>query len=72
MKRYLVFGFSNYYPSGGWEDHLGSFETLEAAKTFLDTEKEDLVYFGNKLSPKNYWDYIQIVDLETGKEIEDE
>ena len=32
MKRFLVFAGDYYYPSGGWEDFVGSFDTLEAAK----------------------------------------
>lgn len=32
MKRYLVFGGTNYAPSGGWDDFLGDFDTLEEAK----------------------------------------
>jgi len=31
LKRYLLFAFDNYYPSGGWSDFRGDFETLEEA-----------------------------------------
>lgn len=31
MKRYLVFYFSKYYPSGGIEDFIEDFNTLEEA-----------------------------------------
>lgn len=32
MKRYLLFTSDQYYPSGGWEDFKGGFDTIEAAK----------------------------------------
>lgn len=31
MKRYLLFTFSNYYPCGGFEDYIDSFNTIEDA-----------------------------------------
>jgi len=35
MKRFLLFAGSTYYPSGGWNDYLGDFDSTEAAKDFL-------------------------------------
>jgi hypothetical protein len=32
MKRYLLFCYSQYYPSGGWNDFEGSFDTIEDAQ----------------------------------------
>lgn len=32
MKRYLLFGYSDYYPDGGWHDFIESFDTLDEAK----------------------------------------
>lgn len=31
LKKYLLFAFDNFYPSGGWSDFQGDFETLEEA-----------------------------------------
>ena len=31
MKRYLLFTFSNYYPSGGFEDYIDIFDTINDA-----------------------------------------
>jgi len=28
MKRYLVFAYSLYYPYGGWNDFVGSFDKM--------------------------------------------
>lgn len=30
--KYLVFAYDNYYPSGGWNDFRGVFDTLEEAQ----------------------------------------
>lgn len=32
MKRYWLFGWDFYYPSGGMDDFIEAFETLEEAK----------------------------------------
>jgi hypothetical protein len=34
MKRYLLFTFGNYYPFGGFEDYVDSFDTIEDAYNF--------------------------------------
>lgn len=33
MKRYLLFKGYEYYPSGGWLDFAGTFDTIAEAKT---------------------------------------
>ncbi len=35
MKRFLAFAGSDYYPGGGWRDHCGSADSLEAALTLV-------------------------------------
>lgn len=32
LKRFLLFSGSDYYPGGGWDDFVASFDTLEEAK----------------------------------------
>ncbi len=32
MKRYAVFMYDNYYPSGGWHDFVEAFDSIEEAK----------------------------------------
>ena len=59
MKRYAVFGFADYYPSGGWGDLWALEDDIEVAfastmRTKMDGWMED-----------NY----QIIDLEAGEEI---
>jgi len=47
MKRYLLFCGDRYYPSGGWEDFKGSFNSIEdaiaAAQGFAETHDSFLV-----------------------------
>jgi hypothetical protein len=31
MKRFVVFAYDNYYPSGGWDDLSGVFDNREEA-----------------------------------------
>jgi hypothetical protein len=40
-KRYLVFGFDHYYPSGGMEDLIGSFAKMPEAIEFIKTNDYD-------------------------------
>ena len=35
MKRFLIFAGDLHYPTGGWYDFEGDFDTLEDAKTAL-------------------------------------
>jgi hypothetical protein len=54
MKRYLLFAGELYYPSGGWDDFVNSFDTIEecmAAET----------------NTTSGYDWAQIVDTTTGK-----
>ncbi len=32
LKRYLVFSFDQYYPGGGWNDFVGSYDTPTEAQ----------------------------------------
>jgi hypothetical protein len=38
MKRYLLFCGHNYYPHGGWDDFIGSYDTLEEALEDITAE----------------------------------
>jgi hypothetical protein len=35
MKRFLLFAGDNYYPEGGWDDFINSFDTLEEVELNL-------------------------------------
>ena len=38
-KRYWLFGNDTYYPSGGMEDFIDSFHTLEAAEVAVKNQE---------------------------------
>lgn len=63
MKRYLLFEGLVYYPDGGWNDLAGDFDTVEEAKA----SGEESMLEGKRV----LYDWYQIVDLETGKEVKD-
>jgi hypothetical protein len=41
VKRFLLFSFNTYYPSGGWQDFFGSFDSVDAAKVGYSECKDD-------------------------------
>lgn len=41
MKNFLLFCFDQYYPSGGWSDFSGDYESLEAAMESAANRKID-------------------------------
>ncbi len=55
MKKYILFAYLNYYPSGGLSDIVGDFDTLEEAK-------EEIVRLKGKFCPHDNFD---IVDRDT-------
>jgi hypothetical protein len=45
-KKYYVFGYNQYYPSGGLEDTRQTFDNLEEAIVFAESNTdEDVVIF---------------------------
>ncbi len=61
MKRYLVFTGSKYYPSGGWDDFRGTFDTVEEAQ-------KALLPSGTGLNCQSF-DWYQIVDTTTMRDV---
>lgn len=53
MKRFLLFEFNDYYPIGGWNDFVGSFDSIEEAKASTPKGAEN----------------VQIVDAQSGVEV---
>lgn len=52
MKRFGVFTYDQYYPSGGWNDFRAAYDTLDEAKEHVKRRK-----------PERY----HIVDFTTGR-----
>lgn len=57
MSRFLVFRGEDYYPSGGWKDLVGRFETLDEA--LAEAQQVGDGYSGDD-------DWSQVVDLDEG------
>lgn len=53
MKRFILFAGDRYYPAGGWDDFIDSFDAVEDAVAHPDIVSE-------------YWDWWQVVDTATG------
>jgi hypothetical protein len=45
-KRYLLFSFDGYYPSGGWDDFVKDFDSLDEAKDHFKTA-DDMCEFAH-------------------------
>lgn len=44
MKRYALFGYDRYYPTGGWDDFVCSYDSLEdAVSSFPDRDYKQIV-----------------------------
>lgn len=39
MKRYFLFGFDNLYPSGGMNDFIKDFDSIEEAIIFVQEQE---------------------------------
>jgi hypothetical protein len=53
VKRYVVFACQEYYPAGGWDDFIASFDTEAEAETCEAEQRQQ-------------HDWVQIIDMETG------
>ena len=60
MKRYLVFAYDNYYPSGGWNDFRRAFDSLDEARAYAQALYDEY--------PKDC-DNVQVIDSTTQQEV---
>ena len=56
MKKYMLFEGLHYYPSGGFGDFKGTFDTIEEAISFIAPNEHDI-----------YWSHI--VETESGQKV---
>lgn len=64
MKRFLLFGFPHYYPAGGWNDFIASFDE------YRDAEKELIRRFDAEQFKDDDWiGGGHIIDGTTGERI---
>ena len=43
MKRYWVFCYDRYYPSGGFNDFCKDFDTMEDCHLYYEKQKQDYI-----------------------------
>lgn len=55
-KKYIVFGFYDYYPSGGLGDIMASFDSLEDAKDHI---KNATHFDNNEIVDRDTWEVIE-------------
>jgi len=60
VKQFVLFGVTEFYPAGGWDDCQMSFNTFEEAVAHMIA---DLKY---PADPARESDHYHILDLETG------
>ena len=56
--NYLVFAWEFYYPSGGWQDFVGAYKTLDEARQAGEKYVVDC-------KPNDRIDIVEIIDLNT-------
>lgn len=54
MKKYIVFGYDQYYPAGGLGDVVGSFDTLDEAKEYIKNDRCDF----NDVIDRDAWEEV--------------
>jgi hypothetical protein len=62
VKRFMVFAFNCYYPSGGWRDFISAHENIEDARKVAERAVGPDDWDSDDITGK---DYAQIVDAET-------
>lgn len=73
IKRYILFSGDNYYPSGGWDDYDVSFDTIDQARGSIKIKpfrRSDDVLCKSYVIGDRVFDWYQLIDLNTGKEID--
>lgn len=65
MKRYLLFAGAHYYPSGGWRDLIGDFDSLKTAIS----HGTELYQPWEGMAPERKYDWYHVIDSETMNEV---
>jgi len=61
MKRFLLFAGDRYYPSGGWHEFIGTFESIDEATQHVPAKALAKDEFGLPV------DWAHIVDMQNHK-----
>lgn len=51
-KRYLLFGYVDYYPSGGLNDLIASYDTIEEAVKVAKEEQQEYYEIYDRIAGK--------------------
>lgn len=54
MKKFVLFQYEGYYPTGGLGDVTGSFDTLEEAKEAVTKKRKDT----NEVVDRDTWEIV--------------
>jgi len=57
LRQFLLFAGANYYPAGGWDDYIDSFDSVEDAKAHVDAQAS------------MRFDWWHVIDMTTGEEV---
>jgi hypothetical protein len=64
MKRYAAFAFDHFYPHGGFEDFIGTFDKIKDARAAVEERNYEVRY-------DQKWEFCthlgHVADLTTGK-----
>lgn len=60
FKRYMLFGFDRYYPSGGMDDFIDSFDTLPE---IVEKIKKDSVDYCTKKDDYQIYDVVEMKEV---------
>lgn len=59
-KKYIVFGYYDYYPSGGLGDIKNSFNDLNEARDYCEiVPKDDVLYDNYNIVDRDTWEEIE-------------
>lgn len=74
MKRFLLFGSDNYYPSGGWNDFILDSDTVEEIHSMITIKKSktlNSLFSLDNVDFKNFsFEWYQIMDCESMEIVE--
>jgi len=55
MKRYMLFGFDQYYPLGGMKDFIDSFANQDDALKYAIEHHEDMFHIYDLITNEIIW-----------------
>ena len=69
MKKYLLFGYEDFYPEGGVHDFVDSFDSIDEAKAYTDEDRKDRYQIVDRDTMKILWTAYGSIHHQTDAEI---